>query len=235
MSWKRALFKGKKVWVEVNAEGQPVVVDRRSPIRYSSQPNAKIYHGYSDSIQLEDGEEHEMPKGKPVKKASSGLGSSKTRTEQQKVKAQQVAKDLLAGFADEAVVCFTDGACRGNPGPAGSGVFIMHQEQSFSAKKYLGNATNNVAELTAIELALQQIECKNIPKGVPTEILTDSRYSHGVLTLNWKAKSNRSLIMKIRAMIRGRGNTRVHWIAGHAGIEQNEIADELANQAIAEQ
>ena len=176
-----------------------------------------------------------MPKGQPAKKSLTRLGSSKTRTEAQKVKAQLVAKDLLAGFATDAVVCFTDGACRGNPGPAGAGVFMTHQQQSFSSKKYLGNATNNVAELTAIELALEQIAAKNIPKGIPTEILTDSKYSHGVLMLNWKAKSNRALIMKIRTMLKDRGNTRIHWVAGHAGIEQNEIADELANQAIAEQ
>ena len=51
-------------------------------------------------------------------------------------------------------------------------------------------------------------------------------------SLGWKAKSNRELIMNIKQRMRNRGNIRLHWVAGHAGISQNERADELAVLAI---
>ena len=236
MAWKRVSFKGKKVWCEVDATGALISVDGRSPIRYSDKEGAKIYHAYTNNITIEEGETPtSMPKGKSLNKSLNKLGSSKTRTEEQKVRAQQVARDLVNGLSAETVVCFTDGACRGNPGPAGAGVFMKVGKQEYSFKKYLGVATNNVAELTAIELALQAIQEKEIADDVPVAVLTDSKYSHGVLTLNWKAKSNRTLIMKLRSQIRSRGNIKIHWVAGHAGIEENEQADLLANQAISEQ
>ena len=97
---------------------------------------------------------------------------------------------------------------------------------------FLGQGTNNVAELTAIETALKMVEAHNIPDANPVEIMTDSKYSHGILTLNWKAKVNQELVHRIKQRIQSRGKVRIHWVAGHAGIPQNERADELANQAI---
>ena len=94
--------------------------------------------------------------------------------------------------------------------------------------------TNNVAELTAIEDAISLVLSKEEYKEAPIEILTDSQYTSGVLTKNWKAKANRSLIQGIRSQLKKNKNIRIHWVAGHAGIEGNEKADELANRAIEE-
>jgi len=96
----------------------------------------------------------------------------------------------------------------------------------------LGEATNNIAELTAILDSLNLIAEKGTPDDIHIEICTDSKYVQGVLSLNWKAKSNQELVKTIKQRIKNRGNIRLHWVAGHAGIEANEIADQLAVEAI---
>jgi ribonuclease HI len=92
--------------------------------------------------------------------------------------------------------------------------------------EYLGEATNNIAELSAIGRALERT-----PPGEPVIIYTDSQYAIGVLAKNWKAKANRELIDSIRALLRGRA-VSFEYVRGHAGIPMNERADELARAAI---
>ena len=174
---------------------------------------------------------------KPAKKKSSskGLGNAKNRTAAQAEKAKELAQSMLDGFVEGSVVCFTDGSCQGNPGPAGLGVWICFPDGTQKEHyRYLGEATNNVAELTAIEDAMSVVFSDAQYEDSPIEILTDSQYTNGVLTKNWKAKANRALIQKIRAMLKKNRNVRIHWVAGHAGIQGNEKADALANLAIEE-
>ena len=65
------------------------------------------------------------------------------------------------------------------------------------------------------------------------EICTDSKYVFGLLELGWKAKSNQDLVRRLRNRLRDR-RVQLHWVAGHVGIAENERADELANQGVAE-
>lgn len=124
-------------------------------------------------------------------------------------------------------VAYTDGACTGNPGPAGSGTIVIAPggkiRESFA---YLGEGTNNVAELTAILKALEAT-----PKNEPLVVHTDSQYAIGVLSKGWKAKANGELIDRIRKALHGRG-VRFVYVPGHAGVPLNERADELAREAI---
>jgi ribonuclease HI len=238
MAWKHAMFKGKKVWAQVDESGEMLSAGGRTPIRYSPAAGAKIYKASSSNLKAVDGAVSELPDGADAPKgggrssrASSGLGSAKTRTASQRVRAVQVAKDLVEGFPSESIVFFTDGSCRGNPGPAGSGVVMrLPSGEIRTRSEYLGTGTNNVAELTAISIAMDMLE-DTVEEG-PVQILTDSKYSHGVLALNWKAKANAELIKSIRRQLREHGNVHLHWVAGHAGIPENEQADELANMAI---
>ena len=129
----------------------------------------------------------------------------------------------------DAWIAFTDGACSGNPGPAGSGVIVVEPggkvHEGFA---FLGEATNNVAELTGILLALRAI-----PQDAPSVVVhTDSQYAIGVLMKNWKAKVNQELIRGIKAAIAAHAHVRLVYVPGHAGVPMNERADELAREAI---
>ena len=126
MPWAPAEFKGKAVWVEVDESGMPKSIGGRSPIRYSPKDGAKVYRATSSNISLSGEAPVSLAKGVAADQSvrgtrGSGLGSAKTRTAAQKKKAVQMAADLVASFCDSAVVAFTDGACKGNPGPAGKG------------------------------------------------------------------------------------------------------------------
>src|SRR5262249_43072492 len=77
-----------------------------------------------------------------------------------------------------AVIVYADGACSGNPGPAGVGVVLIAPSGRRELSAYLGEATNNIAELTAVLLACDAVEDPD----VPVRIHTDSQYSIGVLT-----------------------------------------------------
>jgi ribonuclease HI len=95
----------------------------------------------------------------------------------------------------------------------------------------LGLATNNVGELSAIGLALDLLDEAGFPPTLRAEICTDSKYTFGLLELGWKAKSNTELVMGLRDRLVGR-NVRLHWVAGHVGIAENERADALANEGV---
>jgi ribonuclease HI len=92
---------------------------------------------------------------------------------------------------------FTDGACSGNPGPAGAGAVLHYNGEECNLFKYLGNATSNIAELSAIKMALEIIKSES-----QVRIYTDSNYCIGVLSKNWKAKVNVELIRNIKTMLK---------------------------------
>ena len=81
-------------------------------------------------------------------------------------------------------IAFTDGACSGNPGPAGAGFVVIEPGGKIhEGFEYLGEATNNVAELTAVLRGLQGVP----DVGAPVRVHTDSGYAIGVLQKGWKA------------------------------------------------
>jgi ribonuclease HI len=92
---------------------------------------------------------------------------------------------------------------------------------------YLGEATNNVAELTAILRALEWI-----PGNAKAIVVhTDSQYAIGVLQKGWKAKANQELVANTKRLVVARG-ARLVYVPGHQGVELNERADALAREAI---
>ena len=139
------------------------------------------------------------------------------------------------------VVIYTDGACRGNPGPGGWGAILMSGKHVKELKGGEPATTNNRMELMA---AIQALEALNKPCTV--ELHTDSKYvQQGIsewLAL-WKARGWRTMTkgaVKNEDLWRRLDQARLkhtvdwRWIKGHAGHEWNERADELARQGMLE-
>jgi len=238
MKWQKAQFKGKQIWVSVTDSGALEVSSGRVPMRYSASSGAKIYRAAASNVVLDSSSEVEtLPEGASADRKtatpSRGFGKAGTRTKQQKAMAADAARALLEGLGDDVIRCFTDGGCKGNPGPAGSGVYIQWPDgRVLEAAESLGTATNNIGELRAIEIALEALDEADVESQVPVAILTDSSYANGVLCLGWKAKANKALIVGIRERLAARPAVTLHWVAGHVGVEGNERADMLAGRGI---
>lgn len=129
--------------------------------------------------------------------------------------------------ANELIV-YADGACSGNPGPAGVGAIAMWDDETRELSEYIGEATNNIAELTGI---LRALELAN-ELGRPLRLYTDSRYAIGVLTQGWKARANQSLVAELRRALRAQPDAKLFHVRGHQGVRLNEHADELAVRAV---
>ena len=139
------------------------------------------------------------------------------------------------------VIIYTDGACRGNPGPGGWGVLIEYGE--LSKQLYGGDVstTNNKMELTAAIMALKEIKepCK-------INLYTDSKYVlQGIEEWihNWKKRgwrgANKKPVKNIDLWkeldeLRDKHNIKWNWVKGHSGDPGNETADMLANRGIDE-
>lgn len=128
----------------------------------------------------------------------------------------------------EGICIFTDGASAGNPGPSGIGVVLHFGKYEKEISKYIGIATNNIAELKAIQAGLKALKNTDLP----VRIFTDSSYAYGVLTLDWKAKANKEIVASIKKTMAKFKKLRIVKVKGHAGDEGNERADYLATTAI---
>lgn len=240
MPWRRASFKGKKVWVEVDPSGAPVATGGRVAMRYSDKPGATVYRAGVGRIGEPEGPAQELEDGvsaddrpKPTASRGSGFGSAGSRTKAQAQAAAEAADALLASLSADTAVAFTDGGCKGNPGPAGAGVSLrLPDGRRAEAAVSLGMGTNNVAELTAVKTALELLDQAGVPGDAAVALLTDSQYVHGVLAKGWKAKANRELILPLRDALAARPGVVLHWVAGHVGVSGNERADELAGEGI---
>ncbi len=137
------------------------------------------------------------------------------------------------------VKIFTDGACRGNPGPGGWGVVLRSGEHRKELRGAEKKTTNNRMELTAAIKALEAL------KGSPeVELYTDSEYVRQGITQwlpNWERNGWRTAgktpvknldLWKPLAQLAERYDIEWIWVKGHSGHAGNERADQLANLAI---
>jgi ribonuclease HI len=137
------------------------------------------------------------------------------------------------------VVIFTDGACRGNPGPGGWGVVLNYQGKRKTLRGYAAETTNNRMELTAVIEGLRALN-----RSCEVEINTDSKYvMQGIneWISNWKRNGWKTAARKAvknsdlwRQLDEELSSHKVDWkwVKGHSGVEGNELADQLANEAI---
>ena len=137
------------------------------------------------------------------------------------------------------VVIYTDGACKGNPGPGGWGAWLRwggHEKELFGGEL---NTTNNRMEMTAVIEALSLLKRRS-----PVAIYTDSEYVkngitswiHGWKKRGWRTAAgqpvkNVELWQKMDALVASH-DVQWHWVRGHTGDPGNERADALANQGV---
>ncbi len=138
------------------------------------------------------------------------------------------------------VVIYTDGACKGNPGPGGWGALLIageHKKELFGGEL---NTTNNRMELKAVIEALSALKR-------PCEVVvhTDSQYVqkgisewiHGWKSRGWKTASKEPVknvdLWQALDAAQSTHSIQWRWVRGHAGHDGNERADRLANMGVA--
>ena len=131
------------------------------------------------------------------------------------------------------VDAYTDGACSGNPGPAGCACVLSCGPMTQQYSKPLGHGTNNLAELKGIELALAKIKPEHRWRTI-INIYTDSDYARKVILDLCKTRVHKELIRKIKKLIEYFKEVQIHHLNGHSGHVYNNMADKLAKQACKE-
>ena len=134
---------------------------------------------------------------------------------------------------------FTDGACRGNPGPGGWGAILRSQGREKELWGGEAATTNNRMELIAVIRALEALK-----RPSQVDLYTDSQYvqkgisawihswkRRGWKTADKKAVKNEDLWRQLDELA-ARHEVKWHWVRGHSGHPENERADELANRGI---
>ena len=142
---------------------------------------------------------------------------------------------------DNRIYIYTDGACKGNPGPGGWGALLIYSKTKKELHGFNPETTNNIMELTAVIESL-----KSIKRKLPITITTDSNYvKDGITTWikswkmnNWKTANkkkvkNKEIWVELDSLCQ-LYNITWEWVRGHSGHPGNEYADYLANKAIEE-
>lgn len=148
-------------------------------------------------------------------------------------------KKKLNNMSDTPIEIYTDGACKGNPGPGGWGAWLRSGNHEKALCGGEANTTNNRMELTAVIRALEALK-----RPVQARIHTDSKYvqqgistwihgwkKNGWRTADKKPVKNADLWQQLDQLVQGH-ELEWLWVKGHAGDPGNERADELANQGI---
>jgi len=227
MSWRRMRLRNAEVLARCDASGELVSNEGRVEVRYKPNDGRAYFAGVSNL---------KPPGGAPKIEPDSFCGAGEVVKKPSKTKKKASPSQRTPTSAPSApekpegdeVLAYADGACSGNPGPAGVGAVALWGDQMRELSEYIGEATNNIAELTGV---LRAVELAH-ELGRPLRLYTDSKYSIGVLTQGWKVKANKELVAKIRRALDGHPDTKIYHVRGHQGVRLNEHADELAVRAV---
>src|ERR1041385_3045410 len=142
-------------------------------------------------------------------------------------------------MSDDVVEVYSDGACRGNPGPGGWGAILRYKGKEKELWGGEAATTNNRMELMAVIRALEALK-----KSSRARLYTDSQYVqqgisswiHAWKRRNWRTAAkqdgkNIDLWKELEALA-AKHEVEWHWVKGHAGHPENERADALANKGI---
>ena len=149
------VFKKNKVWVATDKDQKPITKNGKVLIRYQLDQDYE-YWVLSKNIKPIDSLKKEE-KTEKVKKLTG-------KSSKQKTTIIPPETDLATEtICDDAVHVYTDGASAGNPGPSGIGVVLRFGEHEKEISRYIGDTTNNVAELEAIRSGLMAVKNTNLP------------------------------------------------------------------------
>lgn len=130
------------------------------------------------------------------------------------------------------LIVFTDGASRGNPGPASYGFIVKDKNEHvlYEEGKYIGETTNNVAEYTGVLEALKAVKAQFLKETPQVELYADSKLVAEQLSGRYKIKSAHliPIIEQIQNIAFELGGVSY----SHVSRSQNTLADALANQAL---
>lgn len=213
-----------EVLARCDASGELVANGGRVEVRY--KPNdGRAYFAATSNLTPIGGRTIEPDSfcapGEAVQKSSKGSKKSSNTASSKSAAAPEKPE------GDEVLV-YADGACSGNPGPAGVGAVALWADQKRELSEYIGEATNNIAELTGILRAAELAK----ELGRPLRLYTDSKYSIGVLTQGWKVRANKELVAKVRQALDAHPDAKLFHVRGHQGVRLNEEADDLAVRAV---
>ena len=213
-------FKKNKVWLATDRNQKPVVKDGRVLIKYQLDQDYEYWVNQKNIKPINS-----------IQSKTKRFGSKKSPEKSQKKLKTELKTNVEitdSSVYRDAIRIYTDGASSGNPGPSGIGVVLCFGKYEKEISKYIGIATNNIAELEAIRAGLLAIKNTELP----VRIFTDSGYAYGVLTLGWKARKNQAIIQSIKNTLLKFNDLKFIKVKGHAGHEGNERADFLATSAI---
>jgi ribonuclease HI len=205
-NWKRMRFKRNKVYVAVDGQDRPIIAKSKVLIKYQLDQKHQYWVHSRSVFPLDESTSHSNNGAVPYNNSTP----------------------IDPKIPKKTIRIYTDGSCSENPGPAGIGVVMQYQQHEKEISRYIGTATNNIAELEAIRVGLQSVKNRNLP----VVVFTDSSYALGVLAKGWKAMKNIELIQKIKDLTVNFRNLRFIKIKGHAGHPENERVDRLAVQAM---
>jgi len=243
MPWVRAKLRDQTVYARVDERGQLLTESGRVEVRYRPR-DGRLYRAGARNVEILDPTPLPDDTCGPAEAVSPSSGGARPGTAQAPAAAvspgepsppargrargrAKSGQGALPATGAEHLAVYTDGACSSNPGPAGLGVVIVRPTERLELSEYLGQATNNIAELTAVLRALGELD-----EACRARIHTDSQYTIGVVQRGWKAKANVDLVAELRAALRRHPHAELVYVPGHRGVPLNERCDELARLAI---
>ena len=230
MPWQRMIFRNDPVWVHVDDNGRPVLDrDGRAEMKYR-ESDTKTYRPGPANLTPD-------PTAGPPRDLHGNAGDPAAPGATAK-KPRRGGAPVLDG---DALQIWTDGACSGNPGPGGWGAILKFGDAEKELKGGEAHTTNNRMELMAAISALEALK-----KPCSVDLYTDSQYvrqgitgwihgwkKNGWRTADRKPVKNVDLWQRLDAALKTH-DVRWHWVKGHAGHAENERADQLSRDGLAE-
>jgi len=219
MPWRRMRLRNAEVFARCDERGELVSNGGRVEIRYKPDDGRAYFAAASNLSPIPNAPIEPDSRCAPAEAVKKAGAKKKVKTPSKPSPERPDGNEILV---------YADGACSGNPGPAGVGVVALWDDERRELSEYIGEATNNIAELTAVLRAVEL--AREI--GRPLRIYTDSQYSIGVLARGWKAKANQELVARVREALSAHPDAELFHVRGHEGVKLNEHADELAVRAV---